>query len=139
MDCEERLERKGVKPTAIRLLVLRELLAQRQPVSLTELEALLPGVDKSSLFRTVTLFAEHHVVHTFEDGGGLLKYELCRNTDGCSIDDMHIHFYCTCCHRTFCLPSSRIPLIELPPGFTMENVNYMVKGICPHCGEEGRI
>lgn len=129
---EELLEKKGVKPTAIRLLVLKALSEQQDPVSLSELEASLGTVDKSTLFRSLSLFLEHHVVHAFEDGNGVLKYELCRNPDGCSVNDMHVHFYCTRCHRTYCLPS-RIPVIALPEGFEMESVNFMLKGLCPHC------
>ncbi len=129
---EELLEKKGVKPTAIRLLVLKALSEQQDPVSLSELEASLGTVDKSTLFRSLSLFLEHHVVHAFEDGNGVLKYELCRNPDGCSVNDMHVHFYCTRCHRTYCLPS-RIPAIALPEGFEMESVNFMLKGLCPHC------
>lgn len=134
---EELLERKGVKPTAMRLLVLKALAAQQEPVALSDLESCLETVDKSTIFRALTLFLEHHVVHAFEDGSGILKYELCHNPDGCSVDDMHIHFYCMRCHRTLCLPSVRIPIIELPEGFEMESVNYMVKGLCPHCKKSG--
>ena len=34
-------------------------------------------MDKSSIFRTLTLFIEYDVVHTFEDGRGIVNYELC--------------------------------------------------------------
>ena len=129
---EELLEKKGVKPTAIRLLVLKALSEQEEPVSLSELETCLETVDKSTLFRSLSLFLEHHVVHAFEDGNGVLKYELCRNPEGCSVQDMHVHFYCTRCHRTYCLPT-RIPSIDLPEGFALEAVNFMLKGICPRC------
>lgn len=50
------LEKKGVKPTANRILVLRALLAAARPVSLPELEELLERMDKSSIFRVLGLF-----------------------------------------------------------------------------------
>lgn len=127
------LERKGVRPTANRILVLRAIRSQSRPVSLTELTEIMETVDKSSIFRVLGQFVEHHVVHTIEDGNGILKYEICDGEDDCTLDDMHAHFYCEICHRTFCFKTTPIPEIELPDGFTAESVTYMVKGICPHC------
>ena len=127
------LERRGVKPTSNHLLVLRAMFKVSRPVSLSELETELDTVDKSSIFRVLTLFVSHHVVHAIEDGSGTMKYEVCTGEDRCSLSDMHTHFYCESCHRTFCFKSIGIPSIDLPEGFTMSSVNYMVKGICPQC------
>ena len=76
-DLAESLELKGVKPTANRILVLKALKEQACPVSLTDLEDILATMDKSSIFRVLTLFLEHDIVHSFEDGRGILNYELC--------------------------------------------------------------
>lgn len=86
----------------------------------------------------LTLFVAHHVAHAIEDGSGVLKYEICGGEDACTIDDMHTHFYCELCHRTFCFKSIHVPTVELPEGFTMTSVNYMVKGICPECSRSGK-
>ena len=129
----ERLRQKGVKPTSIRELVLKVLLSNQNPSSLAELEAQLETIDKSTIFRTLNLFEKHHLVHAFEDGSGSLKYEACPNPYDCLLEDRHIHFYCTCCKRTLCIPSKRIPLVEMPKGFVTESVNYTIKGVCPQC------
>ena len=89
-------------------------------------------MDKSSIFRVLNLFVEHHIVHVIEDGSGTLKYEICDSQE-CSIADMHTHFYCEKCHKTFCFKAIQIPEIDLPEGFSMNSVNYVVKGICPKC------
>lgn len=130
------LEKKGVKPTANRILVLRALLAAACPVSLPELEEVLERMDKSSIFRVLGLFLEHRVVHTIDDGSGALKYELCDGETVCSVDDMHIHFHCEACHRTYCFKTLHIPSIVLPEGFVMQSVNYVVKGLCPTCASK---
>lgn len=127
------LDNKGVRPTAIRLLVLDALDRLQRAVSLTELETVLDTVDKSSIFRTLELFARHHIVHSIDDGSGSVKYEICEGETECTLSDMHTHFYCTECHRTYCLKSIHIPYVELPDGFVMESVNYMVKGLCKEC------
>ena len=71
------LEAKGVKPTANRILVYQALHSQTMPMTLKDLETKMLNMDKSSIFRTLTLFIEYDVVHTFEDGRGIVNYELC--------------------------------------------------------------
>ena len=67
-DFECFLQGHGVKPTANRLIVVRTLAASPWPMSLAELEQRILTLDKSSVFRALTLFREHHVVHAIEDG-----------------------------------------------------------------------
>lgn len=129
----ERLEKKGIKPTSIRILILRAMMDVPYAVSLADLEAKLDTVDKSTIFRTLTLFLSRHLIHGIEDGSGSLKYEVCSSECVCSVDDMHTHFYCERCHRTFCFKRIQIPVIDLPEGFVMESINYMVKGVCSDC------
>lgn len=127
------LERKGVRPTANRILILRTMLAADHPVSLPELEDIMETMDKSSIFRVLNVFVKHHVAHEIEDGSGVMKYEICSGRDKCTLDDMHIHFYCEVCHRTFCFKTIHVPGIDLPRGFTVNSINYMAKGVCPEC------
>ena len=54
----ELFERHGVRPTPNRVLVWRQLNASWRPMSLIELEEQLQSLDRSSLFRTITLFKE---------------------------------------------------------------------------------
>ena len=132
-SCDSILEIKGVKPTPNRILVLRAMLDAGHPVSLAELDSILGTVDRSSIFRVLSLFARTHVAHEIEDGSGMMKYEVCGGGQECTLDDMHVHFYCEACHRTFCLKDIRIPEIDLPEGFSIDSVNFMVKGVCPDC------
>ncbi len=129
------LEKRGVKPTSNRIIVLKALIAAARPVSLSELDEIIGTMDRSSIFRVLTLFAANHVVHALEDGSGVLRYEMCDGEDQCTLDDMHTHFYCESCHRTYCFKQIHIPAIEMPEGFAMHSINYMVKGICPHCAK----
>ncbi len=134
--CIEILEHHDVKPTVNRILVVRALESSDRPLSLAELEERIQTVDKSGISRALALFREHHLVHVLEDGGDGVRYELCRSHDDEFDDDMHVHFYCECCRRTFCLDNIKIPPVTLPGGFVMNSVNYMVKGICPACRKE---
>ena len=53
--------------------------------SLFDLEAELETIDKSTLFRTLTLFQQHLIVHTIDDGSGSLKYSVCDEECGAVI------------------------------------------------------
>ena len=52
----DRLLHRGIKPTATRLLILREMFRGDETVSLPQLERLLPTVDKSTISRTLSVF-----------------------------------------------------------------------------------
>ena len=81
IDIENILNRKGVKPTSNRILVVRELMKASHPVSLADLEILLGfSMDKASIFRVLELFSEKEIVHVIEDGSRSFKYELCLAT-----------------------------------------------------------
>lgn len=134
---EEILSRKGVKITANRVLVLRSLMTAEHPISLSEMEELLPTMDKSSIFRTLNLFLEHHVTHKIEDEG-TVKYEICHHQNECDFSDMHTHFHCEICHQTICLHDIYVPIVPLPDGYQIEAINYMIKGICPKCKGKNR-
>lgn len=129
----ELLEQHDIKPTANRTLVLRALADTGRPLSLAELEHRIKTIDKSGIFRALTLFREHHLVHVIEDGGDGVRYELCHSHHVEVDDDLHVHFYCEQCHQTYCLEHIPVPAVEVPLGFVAHTANYMVKGICPQC------
>lgn len=60
------LEQVGIKPTPKRILVLRVIVTSDRSLSLTDLETKLLSLEKSSVFRVLTLFLEHDIVHTAE-------------------------------------------------------------------------
>ncbi len=132
-DMISRLESKGIRPTANRILVMKTLMGEQHPQRLSNLERKMVSMDKSSIFRTLTLFLEHDVVHAFEDGRGVLCYELCEEKGACDHHDGHIHFYCESCQRSFCMEDIHIPSFELPEGFYPHSISFVIKGECPDC------
>lgn len=132
-DMISRMESKGIRPTANRILVMKTLMGEQNPQSLSNLERKMVSMDKSSIFRTLTLFLEHDVVHAFEDGRGVLCYELCEEKGACDHHDGHIHFYCESCQRSFCMEDIHIPSFELPEGFYPHSISFVIKGECPDC------
>ena len=134
----ELMESHGVKPTANRIVIARALAAAGRPMSMTELETVVETIDKSNIFRTLQAFREAHLVHVLDDSGDGVRYELCHSHDEHADTDTHAHFYCECCHRTFCLDGVPVPEMEVPDGFVLSTASFMAKGLCPACSAKMR-
>ena len=132
---ENKLENRNIKPTAMRELVLKVLSEQVTAISLADLELTFEKADKVTLYRTLKTFEENKLIHSIDDGTGSVKYALCRETCQCHPEDLHIHFLCTKCKQTYCLNDIPVPSVNLPVGFTFENINMVVKGICSNCSK----
>lgn len=133
MSDEETLQNAGIRITAVRTMIWKQI---RHGIdgnfSLADLEEKLPTVDKSTLFRTLTLFSEAHLLHSVDDGSGSQKYCVCHHDDTRQCTG-HVHLTCRVCHKTFCLTDVKIPQVPLPDGFQPEETEYVVKGVCSKC------
>lgn len=132
----ERLEHKGVRATSNRIIVYKALLDASHPMSLADLEDNVDSLEKSSIFRVLSLFLENDVVHSFSDGRGVIHYELCTDDGHCSHNDDHVHFYCENCHKSYCFEDVHIPKIHLSDGFEAHDVSFVIKGICADCSRK---
>ena len=129
----ELMEHHGVKPTANRIVIARTLAAAGRPMSMTELETVVETIDKSNIFRTLQAFREAHLVHVLDDSGDGVRYELCHSHHDDEDDDVHVHFYCEKCHRTFCLEDTPVPPVSIPEEYAVHSVSYLIKGLCKEC------
>ena len=132
----EMLQERRVKPTAMRQLVLQCLIGSNEALTLRQIEEKLIEADRSTIFRTLTLFEQQHLIHSINDGSGSTRYEYCHSHHHNTHDDRHPHFRCLHCQRTICLTEQRIPSIALPEGYQVSQVNYIITGICPDCAAQ---
>lgn len=136
-DYESILAEADIRITAVRLLVLKTITEQMHgdAFSLQDVMEKMATADNSSVFRTLTLFAEKRLLHTIDDGSGMQKY--CLST--CSEHDHlhgHVHFTCTSCQKTVCLMDVPIPHVALPDGFEVTDQEFVIKGLCPKCASK---
>ncbi|MEM8765443.1 MAG: transcriptional repressor [Bacteroidota bacterium] len=128
------MEDRGVKPTAMRLLVFRFLAKSKVAKTLTDVEHAFAKADRTTLYRTLRTFEENGLAHQIDDGTGIAKYALCEAGCDCELDrDLHLHFHCNHCGDTVCLTEQKIPHINLPKGYIAEDANLVLKGICEKC------
>lgn len=129
----EKLSYRNIKPTAMRILVLRFLMGQAYAVSLTDLEMLFDHADRVTLYRTLKTFEKHQLIHHIDDGTGIVKYALCEDRCDCTPEELHTHFHCSRCQKTFCLLNSHIQDLAIPKNFKIQEINVVIKGICEKC------
>lgn len=149
-EIAQHLQNHDVRPTAVRILTWKTLQAFDFAFSLSDLEGALPTVDKSTLFRALTLFVEHDLLHTLDDGTGEKKYCICSEHAHCDHEGQdsecgncegqhhhasceHVHLTCTVCGKTYCLKEERIPQVHVPEGFVVQNIQYVIHGVCAKC------
>lgn len=136
MNEEILLQQAGIHPTAARIMILRTLAHESRPLSMLEIGDILETVDKSVISRTLALFKVKHLVHTLEDGSESTRYELCTSVAHEHHNDIHVHFHCEKCGRTFCFEDIPIPEVKLPDGFESSYSNFIIKGICKECSKQ---
>jgi len=127
------MQEHGVKATANRILILNALLQAGRPLSMTEIETALESVDKSIISRNLATFREHHLLHALADDGAGVRYEVCHCSDEEEDNDLHVHFHCERCGRTYCFEDLPIPAVRCPDGFSVGHVEYTAHGVCPDC------
>lgn len=130
---EEKLNKRHIRPTAMRDLVLKVLTDQKSAISLSDLENKFEKADRITLFRTLKTFEVNKLIHSIDDGSGSVKYALCVDSCMCNPEDLHVHFKCTKCQETYCLNEIPVPAISLPAGFELKTINMVVKGVCSNC------
>ncbi len=133
-EIETTLQNKGVRPTAMRILIYKYMAQKNVAVALTTIEGAFAKAERTTLYRTLKTFEEKQIVHQINDGTGISKYALCELGCNCELNqDLHLHFHCNRCGETVCLTEHKIPHINLPNGYIAENVNLTVTGICEKC------
>ena len=132
-ELEDKLIKKNINSTAMRLLVLKEITNSRTALNFYELEQKFEKVERSTLYRTLKIFEDTHLIHPISDGSGSVKYAICENECNCKPEELHVHFLCYKCEKTFCYNEIVIPKVQLPDNVIVETANYILKGICNKC------
>ena len=90
--------------------------------------------DRVTIYRTLNTFLEKGIIHNIPTPDNSVLYALC--IDNCSEGhhhDNHVHFVCSSCGNTTCLPEITIPSVQLPRGFLPEEYQMVVTGLCKSC------
>lgn len=125
----------GARLTRPRMRVLEFLLSQAGPLTHHEIHEQLPGeaIDAVTLYRVLEWLTANNIVHRIAGTDQVWRFGAnagTRNHD-------HAHFQCMRCDSITCfndMPLPRRP--AMPDGFTSQEVDFLIKGICPHCSQK---
>lgn len=123
-----------LRSTPTRQEILHLFLKKDYALSHSDIEHEIPDdIDRVTVYRTLKTFTDRGLIHKVPDDGGTLKYALC--TEACTATEHrheHVHFKCTQCGQTNCLDID-IPIVQLPEGYKLKEVNLLVQGTCQNC------
>ena len=138
---EKKLSSKGIRSTEMRLKIYKYLKRKTYAVSLNEMQKVfihknIKTANKTTFYRTIKLFEKKSMVHQIDDGTAFAKYAISdENAKGKHSTDLHMHFHCTNCKKTICLPN-KISEESLPDQYEVNDVNLVLKGICKNCSKK---
>lgn len=90
--------------------------------------------DRATIYRTLNTFLEKGIIHKIPGEDSVIRFALCPDEceDGHHHHE-HVHFRCTKCDTTSCLDEVSDVNIQLPPGYTKSDANYLIVGVCANC------
>lgn len=125
----------GARLTRPRMRVLAFLLKQNRPLTHHEIHEQLPGeaIDTVTLYRVLEWLTEHSLAHRI--GGADQVWRFSANAG--EQDHRHAHFQCTKCESVTCFNDMPLPRrVKMPAGFMSQEVDFLIKGICPRCSRK---
>lgn len=137
---EKALLRRGIRPTETRLEIYKYLKRKNYAVSQIDIQKdfLKKSPDnktanKTTFYRNLTIFQEKGLIHQIDDGTGYVKYATTVQNENTGADlDLHLHFHCTGCGKTFCL-QERMPETSMPSEHRVDGSNLVLRGLCKSC------
>ena len=140
---EKILSSHGIRPTQMRLEIYKFLTRKQSAVSFSDLKKVFAEksetnktANRTTFYRNLKIFEDKGLIHQINDGTGVAKFAISdENVKGKYGSDLHLHFHCTECKKTICLPN-KIPEENLPSDYKINDVNLVLKGICVKCNEK---
>ena len=132
---KDALRAAGLRATASRISVLRELRRASRPMSHAEVVELLDGEpwDRATLYRNLVDLAHAGLAQKVELGDRVWRFHSGQAAQHDAA--IHPHFICTECGDVRCLPdvSVNIPRRGVPRSLKGHSVEVQLRGVCDTC------
>ncbi|MBS1665547.1 MAG: transcriptional repressor [Bacteroidetes bacterium] len=132
---DELLKKNHLSVTGGRKKILELFLQQEGALSHSDIERKAgEKFDRVTVYRTLQVFLEKGLIHSIPTSDNSIRYALCKeDCSGGHHHDDHVHFICNTCGNTVCLEGVSIPAIRLPRGYSADQVEMLVSGVCKSC------
>lgn len=134
-ELQQVLREAGLRSTAPRIAVLRELQQLTRPVSHSDLAEILQGegFDRTTIYRNLIDLTDVGLARRTDHGDHIWRFELVRTSGDGHANDAHAHFTCTDCGTVECLPDGAVALQVLPRALGKGALEVQVRGVCESC------
>jgi len=132
---EHLLQTHGLRRTTIRTEILDIFMNHIFALSANDIiKRMKVSNDRVTVYRALSSFEKHGILHKASEDSQGVKYALCNiNNFNETDDNQHAHFICDKCHKTYCLKEIIIPEVQISREFSIDSVNYTLRGICKNC------
>ncbi len=128
------LNRYKLKRTSCREGILEVVLNANNALSENEIKEKLAGnYDRTTFYRSFKTLEEHHIIHKIVVDNQMVKYALDHSLTN---EAEHVHFYCSECQTVRCLKDTPIQKYPVPVGYSDQETEVLIKGICAKCNEQ---
>ena len=132
---EDLLRSHGLRKTRIRVEMLEHFKQQHTALSAKNLvDKMKADHDRVTIYRALNSFEENGIIHKASEDSNGAKYALCGHE--CTDEqhaDIHPHFVCNNCQKTYCLDDVTIPQVKVSDEYKVLGVEYTINGICKDC------
>ena len=130
------LRRKHLSITDSRKKILGLFLNHKDALAHADIERKAgEKFDRVTVYRTLQTFVDKGIVHTIPTADNAILYALCKDCDEEHHHDDHVHFVCRNCNTTICLDNIVSPEVNLPQGYSADDVQVVINGICKDCNK----
>ena len=131
MTAREILKNHNLRRTACREEIIETVLKAEQALSETEIrERLAANYDRTTFYRSFKTLEEHKIFHKIMVDKRLGKFAL---DNSVTHKNEHAHFFCNECHAVQCMDSVPVKNYPLPEGYSYDEAEVLIKGICAVC------
>ena len=131
-QAETLIRATGARVTRPRVTVLEFLLGQEKSLTHHEIHAQLSdaALDPVTLYRVLEWLTDNELVHRIAGADTVWRFSAGAGHHA----HEHAHFQCTTCEEVTCFTEVALPRnIKLPKGFQSQEIDFLIKGTCPHC------
>lgn len=124
---------KTTRKTTAKIEILQLLEKADTALSHKDIQAELGNIcNRVTIYRVLERLLEEGFIHRIINTDGVVKYARCHSCDNQSHQHNHLHFSCTQCQEVTCLQQIH-PNYQLPPNYLVQEVHFLISGICPNC------
>lgn len=126
------LKQKAQRITEKRVALLAFIMKRPRAYALSDLEKELNlPIDRVTIYRTLHTYEEIGLVLRMVNHHGVGMYMF--NHEAHRDTYAHFHLSCRACHQVVCLPSLPHDYLHTLEACRIENMNFLMEGVCSAC------